>query len=253
MKKILHNSITNIPDTPLHDSIFSFDILNWKPHSQDSQIEIIFLSELLEKRKNLEMLEKAESKPASYWNVYSPKDELEIFTQLFNDALENNKKIHIVWVTLKEELEILEKYYHELWFFNTDINCFTCNFSKALVTVSCKIENIMWRGSDYKRMWKEIFFNPPVRESGQVKALFKWINRGVIAGLYISNDTKPTATTESVLNKDCEHAVPTGIQEFLSQQILEENILPLTLARVLKYNLEHIWIQWDNTEMQVHY
>ena len=76
MKKILKNSITNIPDTDTFDSIFLFDVLTWEAENQD--VEIIFLSDLLEHKKNLEMLEKAQSKPASYSNVYSPKDELEI-------------------------------------------------------------------------------------------------------------------------------------------------------------------------------
>jgi hypothetical protein len=31
----------------------------------------------------------------------------------------------------------------------------------------------MWRGSDYKAQREKIFFCPPVRESGQNKALFK--------------------------------------------------------------------------------
>jgi hypothetical protein len=31
-----------------------------------------------------------------YSEVYSPKDELEIFTELFETALKDNKKIHIV-------------------------------------------------------------------------------------------------------------------------------------------------------------
>jgi hypothetical protein len=31
-----------------------------------------------------------------YSNVYSPKDELDIFEKLFNDVVKNNKKIHIV-------------------------------------------------------------------------------------------------------------------------------------------------------------
>jgi dihydroorotase-like cyclic amidohydrolase len=30
-------------------------------------------------------------------------------------------------------------------------------------------------------MKEKIFFNPPIRESGQVKAMFKGINRGVTA------------------------------------------------------------------------
>jgi dihydroorotase-like cyclic amidohydrolase len=46
-----------------------------------------------------------------------------------------------------------------------------------MITASVCIENLMWKGSDYKRMKDTIFFNPPVRESGQTKAMFKGINR----------------------------------------------------------------------------
>jgi hypothetical protein len=31
-----------------------------------------------------------------YSNVYSSEDELTIFTELFNNAVKNNKKIHVV-------------------------------------------------------------------------------------------------------------------------------------------------------------
>jgi len=31
----------------------------------------------------------------------------------------------------------------------------------------------MWKGSDYKAQKEAIFFCPPIRESGQNKALFK--------------------------------------------------------------------------------
>jgi hypothetical protein len=140
-----------------------------------------------------------------------------------------NKKIHIIWITLKEETDILEEYYRELWFFNEDINCFSVDFSKVLVSTSVKIENLMWRWSDYKRMWKEIFFNPPIRESGQVKAMFKWINRWVIAGI-------------SGINK-----------EFFKTQILEENILPITLAKVLNYNLSDVWIKGEEFDMEIEF
>ena len=99
MKKILKDSIINIQDTPLDDNIFSFDILSWWKDSIQT-IEIIFISDLLEKKKNFEMLQKAEQKPASYSNVYSPEDELNIFKELFENALKDNKKIHIVWITL---------------------------------------------------------------------------------------------------------------------------------------------------------
>ena len=59
-------------------------------------VEIIYLKDILEKRKNEEILHKVREKPAMYSEVYSPKDELEIFTELFDTALRENKKIHII-------------------------------------------------------------------------------------------------------------------------------------------------------------
>lgn len=72
---------------------------------------------------------------------------------------------------------MLEEYYLTLGFLREDINAFDVDFSVPLVTVSCHIENLMWKGSDYKAMREKIFFCPPIRESGQNKALFKGITR----------------------------------------------------------------------------
>ena len=118
MKKVYKNQITNIENTDLFDNRFLFDKLAWEsspqPHTRALSLEqpqftlspqgeggaqgikIIYLSKLLEKRKNIEILEKVKAKPAMYSMVYSPEDELEIFTELFNDAIKNKKKIHIV-------------------------------------------------------------------------------------------------------------------------------------------------------------
>jgi len=227
MKQILKNKIINIEKTDKFDNKFNFSVLNFS-NIQDN-IEIIYLSDLLEEKKNLEMLEKAQTKFASYSNVYSPEDELEIFKNLFNQAIEKKQKIHIIWITLKDETDILEEYYRKLWFFNDEMNCFDVDFSKVLVTVSVKIENLMWRWSDYRRMWKEIFFNPPVRESGQVKAMFKWINRWVIS--WISGVDK----------------------NFFKNQILEENILPITLWKILNYNLSDFGIKWEEGDMEIEF
>lgn len=227
MKKILKNKIINIKNTDKFDDKFNFSFLNFLDNQDD--INIIYMSDLLKDKKNIEMLKKAEKKPASYSNVYSPTDELEIFKNIFSNAIEKKQKIHIVWITLKEEIDILEEYYRELWFFNDEMNCFDVDFSKVLVIVSVKIENLMWRWSDYRRMWKEIFFNPPIRESGQVKAIFKWINRWVIAWI-------------SGVDKD-----------FFKNQILEENILPITLGKVLNYNLAAFWIKWENSEIIIEF
>ncbi len=232
MKKILKDKIINIENTDLYDNRFLFDYL--VPDFDNSDIETIYMSDLLEAKKNNEILKKVKTKPAMYSNVYSPEDELEIFTELFDDAIKNNKKIHIIWVTLDEEIKILEKYYNELWFMREDINCFAPDFSIPFVTVSVKIENLMWKWSDYKAQREKIFFNPPVRESGQVKAMYKWINRGVIAWIHIEKFDE-------------------NIEKFLWDCIRWEKILSLTLSKILKYNLEQIWFNWTKKELIISY
>jgi len=238
MKKVLFDKIINTEKTDLYDNQFLFEYLS--QDSIESWLEVIFMSDLLEEKKNIEILEKVKQKPAMYSNVYSPEDELEIFKELFEDAIKNNKKIHIVWVTLDEEIKILEKYYEELWFLREDINCFAPDFSLALVTVSVNIENLIWKGSDYKAQRENIFFNPPIRESWQTKAMFKWINRWVIAWIHLSSPSDRRELEE-------------GIKEFLSNCIREEKILSLTLAKVLKFNLNQIWFIWEEKELIISY
>jgi hypothetical protein len=46
---------------------------------------------------------------------------------------------------LKEELDILEKYYVESKYLREDVNCFIVDWTKTLVSVSVNIENLMWR------------------------------------------------------------------------------------------------------------
>lgn len=230
MKKIFRDTIINV-DTNIFDSIFLFDVF-FPDYTNVFQREVIFIKDLLEKKKNEEIIKKTDTFPAMWSEVYSPKDELEIFTEIFENAVKNNKKIHIVGITLREEIDILEKYYEELGFMREDINCFDVDFSVPLITCSCYIENIMWRGSDYKRLGKSIFRNPPIREAGQVKALFKGINRGVIAGLAIEK-----------INDE--------IKDFLQNQLLEEHILALTLGKILSYNLQDIGFSGKIEEFKI--
>ncbi len=244
MKKIYRNKIINIENTDKFDNKFLFEHLvpdlfqfdKEKPENKKRKkdIEIIFLSNLLEKHKNLELLEKVKQKPAIYANVYSAETELKIFTELFEKAIKNNQKIHIIWITLKEEIEILENYYKKLWFFDEMINGFNSDFSVPLVTASVNIENLIWKWSDYKAQREKIFFNPPIRESWQNKAMFKWINRWVTASINIKN-----------LDEEK--------KEFLENCIRSERILPITLAKVLSFNLEDIWFKWKKDKLIVKY
>ncbi|PID86314.1 hypothetical protein CSB08_00945 [Candidatus Gracilibacteria bacterium] len=230
MKKVFKDKIINVDDK--NDNKFLFDYISfWE---ENNNVEIVYLSELLEKRKNNNMLLKAKQKPAIYSNVYSPKDELEIFCYLFEKALKEKKKVHIIGITLKEELNIIEDYYKSIGFKREDVNCYEVDFKKALVTVSVKIENIMWKGSDYKRMGDKIFFNPPIRESGQVKAMYKGINKGIISNIYFKK-------------LENEH------KNFLEKLIKEEHLLGITLAKLLKYNLEDIGFKGKNSELVINY
>ncbi|MDQ7009062.1 MAG: hypothetical protein Q9M94_02120 [Candidatus Gracilibacteria bacterium] len=244
MKKILNNKIINIAKSDKFDNKFSFSVLNYDNNQKN--IKIIYLSDLLEQRKNIEMLEKSEVKSASYSNVYSPEDELYFFKEVFENAIKNNKKTHIIGITLKEEVEILENYYNKLGFFNEEINCFEVDYSKVLVSASVKIENLMWRGSDYKKMGKKIFFNPPIRESGQVKAMFKGINRGSISGIKINSPIIP-------FNKGDEDIINSKIINFFQKQILEENIISIILAKVLYFNLVSFGLKGEELEMIIEY
>ncbi len=250
MKQICRDSIQNIEGTDIFDEIFVFENMSLKKENQrnmfvpwisdeiivyeNNNVLIVFLEDILQKRKNDSLLEKIQKYPAMWSEVYSPKDELEIFSRLFDFAIWENKKIHIIWITLWKEIDMLEKYYHNLWFFDTDNNTFKPDFSIPLVTVSVKIENIMWRGSDYKRLWNKIFLCPPIREAWEVKNLFKWINRGVIAGVYFCQRTEE-------------------VTWFLEVQIKEETFLPLTLWKLLKYNYESIWLWWVLDRFQLSY
>lgn len=231
MKKIYSDKIVNVSGTDLFDATFVYEYLQWDK-VQDRKV--IFLADEAEKYKNISFLDKIREKPAMWGNIYAPEMELKIFKDFFDDAIAKNQKIHIVGVTLGEEIEILETYYQELGFLREDINCFDPDFSVPLVTVSVCIENLMWKGSDYKRMGEKIFFNPPIRESGETKAMFKGISRGVMAGIFIKNFDE-------------------SVQKFLQQTIVNEDIMPLAMGKILCFNLEKVGIKGTKKEFLLSY
>lgn len=233
MKKVTKDSIQNISIESKLERKFLFDV--FIKNFEQTNREVIHISKFLESKENKEILSQVSSKPAMYSNVYSPADELEIFMNLFDDAIKNNKKIHIVWITLDAEIKILEEYYTNLWFMREDINCFDVDFSIPLVTASVKIENLMWKGSDYKAMRDKIFFCPPIRESWEVKAMFKGINRWVTAGIEFTD-----IASQEVL-------------EFLETSMKNEKILPITLARVLGINEKESGLEGQDKELILEY
>lgn len=94
MKKIYKNKILNIEGTDIFDNIFLFEYLSEIQTPKDRKI--VYMKDLLKDRKNETILEKLQQKPAMWSEVYSPKDELEVFSELFEKALKNQNKIHIV-------------------------------------------------------------------------------------------------------------------------------------------------------------
>lgn len=230
MKEILRNKILNIAGTEKFDNKFKFNYLI--PDFKNSKdIEIFDMWELLKEKENTELLHSLWNKFAMYSNVYSEKDELEIFKNLFDYAVKNNKKIHINWITLKKEIEILEEYYDSLWYKREDVNCYIADFSKVLVTVWVNIENLIWRWSDYKKYKSEIFFIPPIREAWLTKAMFKWINKWVICNINIKK-------------------LDNNWLKFLWTCLKSESILALTLAKVLYFNLVDRWFIWQKESFE---
>lgn len=233
MKQIFKNKIIDF-DSNYFDNKFLFEIIDFSKLINSDKTKIIFMKDVLEMKKNESLIEKVKIHPAMWSEVYSPKDELEVFTEIFENAIINKEKTHIIWITLKEEVEMLEKYYDELWFFDESINCYRVDFNIPFISTSVDIKNLIWRWSDYKRMWKDIFFVPPIREAWQVKSMYKWINRWSIAWIYI----------EKIWENE---------KNFLQNSIIEEHFLPLNLAKVLNYNYEDLWIRGDKINIEIFY
>ena len=93
MKKVYKDKILNIENTDLFDNKFLFEYIT--PEYNNSNIEVFFMKDLLIKRQNTELLNQIGDKYAMFSNVYSENDEAEIFKNLFDYAISNNKKIHI--------------------------------------------------------------------------------------------------------------------------------------------------------------
>jgi hypothetical protein len=54
------------------------------------------MADLLKTTKNETLLEKIKIHPAMWSEMYSPKDELEIFTNIFDEAINTKKRTHII-------------------------------------------------------------------------------------------------------------------------------------------------------------
>lgn len=208
MKKILENAIVNI-DENYFDNKFLFEIPVNLQYNRE-----VDMSELLGKYRNENLNYKKDYK---LWSeVYSPKDELRIFTEIFEDALENNKRIHVSNISLAEEINMVKKLYLDLGYFDKELNCFKIDFENAPVTIGVNIRNIIYSFKDYKSMREKILFVPPPREPRHQKVIKSAINSWVIS-------------TISLNNREDE-------SKYLVEIIKEEKTSLVRLARGLYYN-----------------
>lgn len=213
MKKVLENSIINIDDN-FFDNKFELNI-----PIQSEYIGNIDMRNELVSVKNDAINYKKDYK---LWSeVYSPKKELAIFTEIFENAIKSWKKIHISNISLKEEIETVRKLYYDLGYFNKELNCFVLDFENVPITIWVNIKNIIYSFKDYKNLKEKILFVPPPREPQNQKSIIAGINSWVI----------------SVITSD-DYIADISNFEFL---IKEEKINLIRLWNNIYYNLNKIW------------
>lgn len=221
MKEVFRDKIINI-DENLYDNKFLFKIaINAKSEIEQDMSHLLldFKNENLDYKKDFKL-----------WNqVYSPKKELEIFSDLFLKNLSSNKKIHISNISLSEEIVMIRDLYLDLWYFNSDLNRFEVDTKNAPITIWTNLLNIIYSFKDYNRKKEEIFFIPPPREPRHQKSLKSGINSSIISTIKIE------------WNKD--------EIEFLRQIILDEKVNFLKLSRSLYFNYKDIWFTTDESEI----
>lgn len=221
MKKVWENSIVNI-DENYFDNKFLFEIptgLNFDREVDMSELLVWYKNENLNYKKDYKL-----------WSeVYSPKDEFAIFTEVFEKALKNNSKIHISNISLAEEIEMVKKLYLDLGYFDKELNRFEIDFANAPVTIWVNIRNIIYSFKDYKSLREKILFVPPPREPRHQKAIKSAINSWVISMISLNNIEEE--------------------KTFLLEIIKEEKTSLVRLACALNYNYSRRWFSFEQKEL----
>jgi len=223
MKKILENAIVNI-DENYFDNKFLFQV----PTNLRFKGEVD-MSELLEKHKNVDLDYKKDYK---LWSqVYSNKDEIKVFTEIFDNAIANNKRVHISNISLLEEIDMVKKLYSDLGYFDKELNRFEIDFVNAPVTIGVNIRNIIYSFKDYKFMREKVLFVPPPREPRHQKAIKSAINSWIISTIWLNSWAQE--------------------REFLLEIIREEKTSLIRLARAIYFNFWHRWFSLESSELEL--
>ncbi|MDD2486958.1 MAG: hypothetical protein PHS92_01130 [Candidatus Gracilibacteria bacterium] len=221
MKQIFEDKIINI-DNDLFDNRFLFKIAISPCASFDYD-----MSKLLLDRKNGNL---DYSKDLKLWSeVYSPKNEFEIFSDLIEENIRNNKKIHISDISLQEEVHTIRDLYIDLGYFNADLNRFEVDLENAPVTIGTNINSIIYSFKDYNTHKEKIFFIPPPREPRHQKTLKSGINSSLISTVRMNGNDDEI--------------------EFLKQIIKDEKISPLKLSRSIFFNYGKIGFEFLESDI----
>lgn len=195
MKHIFADRITLIEDTDPFDNRYLFDIATdiSSPLEHDmAKLLVPYHNDRVEYRRDYKL-----------WNqVYPGAKELEIFQEIIETALSQNKKVHISNISLREELEIIRGIYEELGYFDVKENRFRVDFKNTPITGGVNIRNLAYSIKDYKSQRENICFIPPPRESWHVKALFAGLNSGIVSTIHINDMTKEKALIQGLITSE---------------------------------------------------
>lgn len=195
MKHVFSDHITLIEDTDPFDNRYLFDIATdiSSPLEYDmAKLLMPYHNDRVEYHKDYKL-----------WNqVYPGAKELEIFQEIIEIALNQNKKVHISNISLREELEIIRGIYEELGYFDAKENRFRPDFKNTPVTIGVNIRNLAYSTKDYKSQHENICFIPPPREPGHIKALFSGLNSGIVSTIHINDRVKEKALIQGLISDE---------------------------------------------------
>lgn len=223
MKKVYYDKIINVSWDPF-DGRFILDVA-----TNINSWSYFDMSEKLLEYKNENLNYKADYK---LWSqVYSPKDELKIFEEIFEKAINTWNKIHIANISLLDEIELIKKLYLDLWYFNTDLNCFIVDFDNCPVTIWVNLRNAVYSFKDYKNLRDKVLFVPPPREPKHEKAIRASINSWLVSTITLNDDEQDIRLLEDMISW--------------------EKTSLLRLASCLWENYKKIWIDCDFYEIML--
>lgn len=134
-------------------------------------------------------------------------------TRLIAIAKKLNKKIHVLHVTTKQELQLLAQH-------------------KDIATVECLPQHLTFSDEDYERLGTRIQMNPPIRGKEHQDALWKAINENIVD--ILGSDHAPHTLEEKAKPYPESPSGMPGVQTIVPIMLHHVNQGKLTLRRVVE-------------------